>query len=187
MNRELEVSTTEPLSNLVRVGTVSSFDPERHTARVVFADKDRLVSHVLPLIRRGTGGIKDQFPVDVGEQVLCLFLANGEETGFVLGTLFSRPDPPASVDPDEFLLKIPGGVSLAVHRRLRIVKVLDSWGSAIVMKDKDIILSAARDLVLSAGRDLCQSAGRAILRNRSCDIGGASGGPETPLDDHLPV
>jgi hypothetical protein len=55
------------------------------------------------------------------------------------------------------------------------------------MKDRDIILSAARDLVLSAGRDLCQSAGRAILRNRSCDIGGASGGPETPLDDHLPV
>lgn len=86
--------TDNVITNISRVGKVSSVNPDNMTARVTFADKNNMLSAELPIINRGSKNNKDYWLPDVGEQVVCLFLSNGINQGFVLGSYFSDPAPP---------------------------------------------------------------------------------------------
>ena len=82
------------IKNLVRAGRVSVVIPERMAVKVVFEDKDRLVSDELPVITFGSSKNKMYWLPDVGEQVCCLMLPNGHNAGFCLGSYYSDADPP---------------------------------------------------------------------------------------------
>ena len=56
--------------NVIRSGRISSINPKNGTARVVFADKDNLVSYDLPVLQRSTLKNKDYGMPDVGESVV---------------------------------------------------------------------------------------------------------------------
>jgi phage baseplate assembly protein V len=77
----------------IDVGTVSSIYPERCTARVFFEDKN-MVSKELPIVVRGAQDNKDYWMPAIGEQVLCLFLPNGNGEGFILGAIYNDEDLP---------------------------------------------------------------------------------------------
>lgn len=77
------------LNDLIKVGEVSSIDPARGTARVVFDDEDGTVSYDLPILQRNTYKTQDFHSVTVGEDVLCLFLPTGPEEGFILGSFYA--------------------------------------------------------------------------------------------------
>ncbi|WP_106494874.1 phage baseplate assembly protein V [Lentibacillus sp. Marseille-P4043] len=72
------------LRNMIRVGQVNSVNESNGTVQVLFEDKDNLVSGDLPLF-----SFEYDMP-DVGDQVVCIFLANGIEQGFCLGPFFSE-------------------------------------------------------------------------------------------------
>lgn len=85
------------LSDLIRVGVVSSVNDAAPTARVTFADRDDIVSYDLPVLVKNTKDNKDYWVPEVDEQVLCLFLPSGVEQGFILGSFYSDGvTPPAS-------------------------------------------------------------------------------------------
>ena len=78
------------MNELARVGYVVSRQPEKHRVRVEFRDTvtAKLVSGWLPvLVPRASADMAFDLP-DVGDQVLCLFLGNGLEEGFVLGLTY---------------------------------------------------------------------------------------------------
>lgn len=77
------------LNDLIKVGEVSSINPEKGTARVVFDDEDSTVSYDLPILQRNTLNTQDFHSVNVGEDVLCLFLPTGPEEGFILGSFYA--------------------------------------------------------------------------------------------------
>lgn len=77
------------LNDLIKVGEVSSIDPARGTARVVFDDEDGTVSYDLPILQRNTYKTQDFHSVTVGEDVLCVFLPTGPEEGFILGSFYA--------------------------------------------------------------------------------------------------
>lgn len=83
------------LRTMVRSGTVSSINPERCTARVVFDDKDSTVSPELHVLHRYSGKNKDYWLPDIGDQVACLFAANDKNasTGWILGSYFTDKQP----------------------------------------------------------------------------------------------
>lgn len=84
------------INNLIRVGIVSSVDGAKATVRVTFPDKDNKVSYDLPVLQQGNGSYWMPAP---GEQAVCVFLPNGSEQGFCLGTIYSDPSPPPVSDP----------------------------------------------------------------------------------------
>ena len=90
------------LADMVRVGHVVSTNNSQKTVRVQFPDLDDVVSHDLRVIFRRTGTDKDSGGLpDIGEQVVCLFLPSGDETGFVIGSVYSQqntPPPDSSQD-----------------------------------------------------------------------------------------
>lgn len=88
------------LPDLIKIGEVSSVDPEKCTARVVFDDEDSLVSYDLQILQRNTYENQDYQMVHPGEDVVCLFLGPGQEDGFIIGSLYAgeiKP-PEASID-----------------------------------------------------------------------------------------
>lgn len=82
------------MRDLIKVGIVSSIFPERGTVKVIFVDKENRISQELPMM---------SFEYDmpkVKDQVLCVFLPNGLDAGFCLGSFYSKPDPVPINDAD---------------------------------------------------------------------------------------
>ena len=100
LKREID-DLKERLDNLIRVGVVSSTDPEAGTARVFFDYQSRVVSYNLQVMTKNSNRNKDYWMPDVGEQVTCVFLPTGIETGFILGSFFSDAAPPPVASQDK--------------------------------------------------------------------------------------
>lgn len=82
------------LTQMVRVCTVVSVQDALGTVRVKLPDAGNMVSQPLPVLVRTVQDNKDYYLPDVGEQVLCVFLAVGLEQGFVLGSFYQEEDKP---------------------------------------------------------------------------------------------
>ena len=84
------------IKNLIRIGTVSAVNGESCSARVVFEDKDNMVSAELPIITIGSKQTKAYWLPEVGTQVLCIFQPNasgsGISKGFIIGAFYSTQD-----------------------------------------------------------------------------------------------
>lgn len=98
----MDIDARRLARSMVRVGTVSSTNPTTMAARVVFEEKDNMPSAELPVLTRGSGGNRDYWLPDVGDQVVCLFPANDKSytTGFILGTYFTAKHPPNAAAQD---------------------------------------------------------------------------------------
>lgn len=76
------------LKNIVRVGKISSIDYDHGTVKVVFPDKNNVVSSNLPYL-----SFEYNMP-DIGDTVLCVFLPNGIARGFCLGKFYNKNNMP---------------------------------------------------------------------------------------------
>lgn len=80
----------EIIKSMIRVGKVSSINEKECTARVLFMDKDELVTFDLPIIVPKTLKDKYYYMPDVDEHVLCLFLPNSIQQGFIIGAFYTE-------------------------------------------------------------------------------------------------
>lgn len=84
------------LSQMIRVGFVNARDPAKMRVKVTIPDtvKKPLITDFLPvLVPRASEDLQYDLP-DIGDQVLCLFLAYGLEQGFVVGSMYGKQTPP---------------------------------------------------------------------------------------------
>lgn len=79
------------IRNLIRVGRISTLDKLKGTCRVMFDDKDNIVSGELCIME-----FVNLDKLNIEDQVLCIFLPNGIQVGFCLGKFYSE-------------INIPGG------------------------------------------------------------------------------
>lgn len=71
------------LGSVIRTGIVSSVDPNARTARILFRDKNNMVSGPLKIVTREHGS--SAWLPTISQAVLCVYLPDGESDGFVLG------------------------------------------------------------------------------------------------------
>lgn len=102
--------------NMIRIGRVSSVHPSEMAVKVVFEDKDNLVSDKLPVLVRGSSKNRDYWLPDVGEQVCCLMLPNGHNAGICLGSFYSESSPPAIADAEKRRIDFSGGSFIEFDR-----------------------------------------------------------------------
>lgn len=102
--------------NLVKVGRISSINPERCTARVVF-EAQGVVSHDLRLIVPQSLKNKDYFMPDIGESVVCIFLPTGNAEGFVLGAIYTDGNTPPATSADKRVLSFEDGTVIEYDRK----------------------------------------------------------------------
>lgn len=104
------------LSDIIRVGEVTSVNPADMTARVTFDDDDGVTSFDLPILQRNTLKNRDHCCVDVGEDVLCVFLPTGIEEGFILGSFYAEEVMPPSDSRDVRMVEFSDGTKLSYDR-----------------------------------------------------------------------
>jgi len=125
------MATNNVVENLIRDGIVSSTNPANCTVRVTFPDKDDLVSGDLRVLTRGSKNNKDYWLPDVGESVVCLFLPNGNNEGFCLGTYFNEVDKPPVNDLDKRHMKFIDGTTIEYDRKTHTLAI-NCKGSVII-------------------------------------------------------
>jgi phage baseplate assembly protein V len=96
--------------NLIRVGQVNTVNETDGTVQVLFEDRDNFISGDLPMF---------SFEYDMpepGEQAVCLFLGNGIEQGYCLGTPFSNVKPPPVKDANLYHKKFGDGTFIQFNK-----------------------------------------------------------------------
>ena len=120
------------LKNLIREGVVSTVYAERATARIVFADRDNLVSAELPVLQGVGLKNKSYLLPDVGESVVALMVPNSEDgTGFIIGSRYHDKNQPPAQSQDVSMLKFSDGTSISYNRKTHELKI-DCVGNIIV-------------------------------------------------------
>ena len=146
----MERILSDLISQLARVGFVVSRQPEKHRVRVEFRDTvtAKLVSGWLPvLVPRASADMAFDLP-DVGDQVLCLFLGNGLEEGFVLGSMYGAQTPPVSSG-DKFHRTFSDGTTLEYDRAAHKLRA-SVRGDVEMDAAKSISLHGKENIILQA-------------------------------------
>ena len=94
------------IKSLVRFGKISSVDPTKATARVVFDDRDGLVSAELFVLQPSCMNNQFYSLPDVNDSVVCLMFPNDEHGGgVVLGSFFTEKNLPPAQNQDIGMIK----------------------------------------------------------------------------------
>lgn len=131
------------LSDLIRIGTISSVNPEEAKARVIFEDRNNQVSKELQIIFQRTIGTQDYSIPKVGEQVLCLFLANGWEEGYIIGSYYNKNIKPPANDENKRLIKFEDGTLIEYN-----------LGEITINAKKDVNIISAESINITAAREV---------------------------------
>jgi len=97
------------LSDIIRIGTVSSINPKNCTAQVTFDDRQQTVSGDLFVLVPSTGSIKAYSMPAIGERVLCLYTPDSPSEGCILGSYYSTTRSPPITNENKLHLNFGGG------------------------------------------------------------------------------
>nr|WP_278430008.1 phage baseplate assembly protein V [Brevibacillus laterosporus] len=122
------------VNDLIRIGKVSSVDPTTGTARVVFEDTDESVSFDLPILFPQTMAAKHYGMPIIDENVICLFLGNGVQTGICLGSFYSTVDKPPVTDKNKQGIWFENG-SYVEYDRSSGILTLKATGGVVIEGD----------------------------------------------------
>ena len=165
------------MNELARVGFVVSRQPEKHRVRVEFRDTvtAKLVSGWLPvLVPRASADMAFDLP-DVGDQVLCLFLGNGLEEGFVLGSMYGAQTPPVSSG-DTFHRTFSDGTTLEYDRAAHKLRAsVRGDVEASVTGNVEVTLQGNGKVTAGGALELT-SAAKIGLNTPALSMGGSGGG-----------
>lgn len=92
--------------SLIKVGIVDGINEHEGTIRCTFPDDDEKVSEDVALMN-----IEQRFP-SIGDSVLCVFLPNGTQQGFCLGTYFNDENLPPIPNKNMYVKKLDEGLSI---------------------------------------------------------------------------
>ena len=112
------------IKNLIRFGKISSVNPKDCTCRVVFGDRDNLISAELPVLMPCAFKNKAYALPDVDESVVCLMMPNDDSGGgFILGSFFHDKSAPPVDNQDISMLKFEDGTKIFYDRRKHELRV----------------------------------------------------------------
>lgn len=126
--------------NLIKIGQVNSVNPSQGTVQVLFPDKDDLVSNDLPMLNH-----EYNMP-NVGDQVLCLFLGNGLETGVCLGSFYSEVSPPPANKKEIYKKQLDKDTYLEYNKNTKLLKMnvdsveIEINQGKVIIKANEILL-----------------------------------------------
>lgn len=135
---------TAIVDQLIRVGKVTSTNDTNLTARVEFKDRSGIVSHNLRVLQKNTRDNKDYWMPDLDEQVLCLFLPNGIEQGYILGSPYSDVTKADVATKEKRRVKFKDGTSVEYDRSTHTltVDVPPDGGNVVINAHTQVVVNS---------------------------------------------
>lgn len=162
----------QPLPDLIKIGEVSSVDPEKCTARVVFDDEDSLVSYDLQILQRNTYENQDYQMVHPGEDVVCLFLGSGQEDGFIIGSLYAGEIKPPEASLDRRTVVFSDDTRVCYDRQEHKLTVTIE-GTEIVFNRQDGSITVPNAVTINCTTATVNASSSVTLDTPKTDITGA--------------
>lgn len=106
-----------------KIGEVSSINPVKCTARVIFDDENSMVTYDLPIMQRNSLGNRDYQMPDIGEDVLCLFRSDGFEDGVIIGSFYAGDVEPPETTADCRTVVFKDGTRICYDRAAHTLTV----------------------------------------------------------------
>lgn len=106
-----------------KIGEVSSINPVKCTARVIFDDENSMVTYDLPIMQRNSLGNRDYQMPDIGEDVLCLFRSDGFEDGVIIGSFYAGDVEPPETTADRRTVIFKDGTRICYDRAAHTLTV----------------------------------------------------------------
>ena len=159
----------EKLLSLIRVGEVTSVDYANLRARVTFDDDDGLVSYDLPILQRNTLENHDFCGVDLGEDVLCLFLASGTEEGFILGSFYAGEVTPPESSGDKRTVVFADGTRASYDRAAHELTITID-GTKITANRQDVSVETPNNVNVKGGSQVNVEGGQQVNVNGGAAI-----------------
>jgi phage baseplate assembly protein V len=105
-----------------RVGLVQSQDLQNARVRVIFPDRNQLLSWWLPILVAKSQNDKSYYVPDIGEQVVC-FMDEHDEDGAVLGSIYSQADTTPVQSADKWHISMKDGAIFEYDRAAHVLAV----------------------------------------------------------------
>lgn len=169
----------EELNTLIKIGEVSSIDPVKCTARVVFDDDDALVSYDLQVLQRNTYANHDYAMPDIGEDVICIFLPSGGEEGFILGSVYAGEITPPESDGNKRTTEFSDGTKITYDRAAHKLDI--SIGETKITADTQSVTVKAPQTVNVEGGQVVNIKGGASINLAAPSVNLTIGGTTMTL------
>jgi phage baseplate assembly protein V len=140
---------------MFRVGIVKAQDLRSARVRVIFPDRNQMISWWLPVVTPKSQDDKAYWMPDPGEQVVCL-MDEHDEDGAVLGSIYSSMDMAPVSSADKWHLAIKDGATFEYDRSSHSLAVnLPSTGTmSISANGATIDVDASGNITLRAAGDI---------------------------------
>ncbi len=135
----------------LKVGVVTESLADSGRVRVRLPDADDLITHELPVLFPKTSRDRMIAMPDVGEHVLCAFLASGLEGGFCLGAFYSAADGVPVASGDKWHVAFADGTTLEYDRAGHALTA-QVKGDATVTADGAITMEAAGPVLVRSSQ-----------------------------------
>lgn len=139
------------------IGEVSATYPDKARARVIFEDRDNKTSKELPIVFMRAYDLEVYAMPNVGEQVVCAFLGNGLEEGFILGGYYNDQIPPPRQDQKVKVIKMSTGDYIEYDGRKKLFTIhgdVHITGKVEIDKDTTMHKNLRVDNNISSGKDV---------------------------------
>ena len=150
------------VQDLIKIGEVSSINPEKCTARVVFDDEDSAVTYDLPVMQRNTFSNLDYQMPEVGEDVLVLFLGPGQEDGVIVGSFYAGEVTPPESNSDRRTVVFKDGTRICYDRAAHTLTVTIA-GTEIVFDQQTGSITAPDSVTVNCTTG-CRACGARLPR-----------------------
>ncbi len=127
----------------IRKGRISSVNPNKCTAKVVFDDQEDLVSKELLIVVSGSKGDKQYWMPSLHEKVVCLMVPNGNGEGYIIGSYYTEEDKPSVTNANKRSVHYKDGAMVEYDSEKHILTLDFSkvTGAQIVIKNCTITKS----------------------------------------------
>ena len=152
-------SIANQVSNLVREGIVSAVYPERHSARVMFEDRNNLVGAEMPVLTLFAYKNKAYALPDVGERVVVLSASNDTFAGggYIIGSLFtSSTPPPVEGNADVIRLEFSDNAFISYDRQTHLFTLQFSDEASIThdAETGELSINCKGDIIINGEKEL---------------------------------
>lgn len=154
---------TRKLARFIRVGRVKAINPEKHTVRVLFEADDAL-SYELPVLVHNTFANHDYAMPDLEDDVVCVFLPDGPEDGFVIGSFYAGEVTPPANSEDLRRVQFQDGTTVTYNRASHELDAVIE-GTQIHADRQKVSIHTPANISLSTSGSIDITAGGAITIN----------------------
>lgn len=165
--KEEEMNTYNNLEDMIKVGIINEIDLKKSLYRVKFEQDDNVKSYWFQPLYPSTNKDKTYFQYSLGEQVLVLMPYEGNQDGYIVGSMYSEKDKPPRFTEGIRYIQFEDGNYLQYDKNKKALTV-NAPDCELVLNVKSLKIQA--DTIETVGKSLQNTAEKISLMGDDCII-----------------